>query len=230
MDLRGKARRGLQARENRSMNRRRDANWVKREFQKRLRLQLAVLVFVIAAIAALYIDEFLVPEPFKSWFLTALGVSVLAATWFARQNWRCPVCNQWMGHGLPLREGAKYCPRCGTTLEDSREARMRTIGERDPSITEARDPIWVKEEYKRRRRLLLVPFLSIVALIGASMIGDLFLPAPFRPWLTTVAVLFLMATVLFTIGKWRCPACGEWLGKMWEGRKYCQRCGATLED
>ncbi len=40
--------------------------------------------------------------------------------------------------------------------------------------------------------------------------------------------LSAIASIVFNLAKWRCPHCGEHLGR--SGGKYCPHCGHMLED
>jgi hypothetical protein len=109
---------------------------------------------------------------------------------------------------------------------------MTTLGTRDLSISEERDPIWVKEEYKKllrwRRLILRLSFASIVVIC----IGAMVLPASFSGWFTAAVFLFVLANVLYADRKWRCPACAQPLERIRYHREppeYCERCGTALK-
>ncbi len=43
-----------------------------------------------------------------------------------------------------------------------------------------------------------------------------------------LALLLAIASIVFNLAKWRCPHCGEHLGR--SGGKYCPHCGNMLDD
>ena len=41
--------------------------------------------------------------------------------------------------------------------------------------------------------------------------------------------LWLVAFLLISWKRFRCPKCGNYVGHPWKGRDYCVKCGAKLE-
>jgi hypothetical protein len=87
-----------------------------------------------------------------------------------------------------------------------------------------------RQEYinrKRRRLLSTVPFFffTAVALVARLSPGG-FLGIPFSI-AGPVAYASLLATIVYRIIDWRCPACNSFLS-LDANPKFCQKCGFKL--
>jgi len=80
-----------------------------------------------------------------------------------------------------------------------------------------------------RKKMNLKKVRYIIYGLGAAtfaliMVGALLTNIP----VIVLGCLSAIACIVFNLAKWRCPHCGEHLGRS-EG-KYCPHCGHLLED
>lgn len=81
---------------------------------------------------------------------------------------------------------------------------------------------------KRRRQLLLIaPLLLLVVAVTLAQFEPAWL-TPYFPYLLSFGAMFLPLGVFFTLRNWRCPACGEYLGRDFNPN-VCPRCGIRLQ-
>lgn len=98
---------------------------------------------------------------------------------------------------------------------------------------EEKDPLIIAEFKKRRARQLMATVPMIAAIIPLFMLKDMGTSA-FPAWIPGQLVLpvclgVVVIGVIFTLVNWRCPVCKSYLGKGF-GPRYCQKCGAQLQD
>lgn len=87
-----------------------------------------------------------------------------------------------------------------------------------------------KRFHVRRRRQRVLVFVLLAAGISAAFLGKgktavIGIPSSFF----VPAFLFVvLGAILFSLYNWRCPACGQYLGKTMDPQ-FCSRCGAALQ-
>lgn len=79
---------------------------------------------------------------------------------------------------------------------------------------------------RRRQVALLVPVIAVALLMALSEDQEAVLGIP-TTVLGPVALVLVLAAVVFSLYNWRCPACNKYLGRTINPR-FCTRCGAEL--
>lgn len=74
------------------------------------------------------------------------------------------------------------------------------------------------------KKVLRINYWLLGICLGVMLLGAIVESIPLL--LAGVGVSFVM--LFFTIKYWRCPHCGEYLGR--DMAKYCRHCGKELED
>lgn len=157
----------------------------------------------------------------------ALELPLLAAyVWV----WRCPACRCFLGTSVD-----PVCRCCGIPLGGN-QALPWNVASQGISV-EGEGSRYTEEETRehrrsfavrrRRRTLGTVAFAVGVLLLSTSLL-HLTDNAPLRFGLAIVACLAMAAGLVFALWGWRCPACGEALGRE-DRQSFCRSCGARLQ-
>jgi hypothetical protein len=95
------------------MKEKRDAKRIRESFrirQNRQLLAIAAALFLVLFSAVVYKRPDLFGEFSKSMLFEAQAVIIAAFVGFTAVNWRCPVCNKFLGNDIHKES----CRRCGT--------------------------------------------------------------------------------------------------------------------